>query len=255
MAKKLPQDFSGYYTLWPRDQSRDNWVLFRKTKPSAKQRPELGSAFYRFFGNPIAPGGLQIRSQYQDLLCPDCGGYDPYEAFPFGFENDIKVRINGDFGYSNDDLLLISRRMLEILEQEHVGGFETKPVGNEGWFALRVTCVVEADAHAIKRVGESCPTCQRPQEAFGIYKRLGQLTLPLAANTFFTARPMRCSPFRRSDKREILITGEVVATFKRHRIKGDSCHRLLTEDEWREVEQRRNRGDHNPLPGRCVLLY
>jgi len=255
MAKKSPANYSGYYSLWPRDQSRDNWILFRKTKPSPKKRPELGAVFYRFFGKPVAPGGLEVRAQYRELLCPDCGGYDPYAAFPLGFDTDIKIRINGDFALSSDNLLLISPRMLEVLQEESVGGFEVKSVGTDGWFVLKTTLVVEADPEVIKRVGESCSTCNRPREAFRIYKRLSQVSVPTVKNTFFTVGPMRCSPFRRSDDREILITGEVVTALKRNGIKGDSCHRLLTEEEWHEVERRQQGGDHKPLRGTCILLY
>src|SRR5207249_1087134 len=103
------------------------------------------------------------------LLCPDCGGYDPYAAFPLGFDTDIKIRINGDFALSSDNLLLISPRMLEVLQEESVGGFEVKSVGTDGWFVLKTTLVVEADPEVIKRVGESCSTCNRPREAFRIY--------------------------------------------------------------------------------------
>ena len=255
MAKKPPPNYSGYYTLWPRDQSRDNWVLFRKTKASPKKRPELGSTFYRFFGNPVAPEGLEIRPQYRDLLCPDCGGFDPYRAFPPGFDADIKIRINGDFALSSDNLLLISSRMLEVLKEERVGGFEVKPVGRDGWSVLKITQVVDADPEVIKRVGESCSTCNRPREAFRIYKRLSEMSVPTEKNTFFTVGPMRCSPSLRADRREVLITGEVVTALKRHGIKGDSCHRLLTEEEWHEVERREQAGNYKPLPDTCVLLY
>ena len=251
MAKGPAQNYDGYYSLSPRDQSHENWVLFHKTKPSPKKRPELGPVFYRFFGSPVAPGGLTIRPRYQGFLCPDCGGYDPYGAFLLGFDTDIKIRINGDFGWSTDNVLLISRRMLDVLQDERVAGYEVKPVGTEGWFALKITLVVNAVPEVIKRVGDGCATCHRPKEAFGTYERLSQVSVLDARNTFFTTNTMRCSPFRRSDNRDILITGEIVTALKRHGIKGDSCHRLLTEDEWHEDERR----GHEPLPSTCVSLY
>src|SRR5476649_2164318 len=100
--QKAPIEYSGYFTLHARDQSHDNWILFRKTKPSPKKNPQMPPVFYKFFGNPIAPGGLEIRPQYKDLRCPSCGGINPYDAFDLGFDKDIEIRMNGDFGDSNE---------------------------------------------------------------------------------------------------------------------------------------------------------
>jgi hypothetical protein len=253
--QKAPQEYSGYFTLHGRDQSHSNWVLFHQVKPSPKKNPAMPPVFYKFFGNPIAPGGLQLHPRYDGIQCSSCGGMNPYDAFDLGFDKDVKIRMKGDFGVSDDEIFLINRKMLDVLKREKVGGFEVKPVGTEGWYALKVTLIVDANPKVIKSEKKECAACGRPKETFGLYQRLSDVEVPTVKNTFFAPQPMRCKPHWRFDNRDIMVTGEVVTVLKRNGVKGDSCHRLFTEEEWKRKIANEKKGDFKFLPGTIVLLY
>ena len=52
-----------------------------------------------------------------------------------------------------------------------------------------------------------------------------------------------------------MITGEVATVLKRNGIKGSSCHKLLTEEEWKQKRANEKGGDFEFLPGTVILLY
>jgi hypothetical protein len=145
--------------------------------------------------------------------------------------------------------------MRDALQSEQVGGFELQPVGTGGWFALKVTLLVSATPGPLRRTGQSCAACGRPEEVFGVYTRLSDLAIPALNRTFFIPNRKRLWHSPHYETRDVFVTGDVVAALKRHAIKGDSCHRLLTEDEWDEVRRREKARDFDHLPGTCILLY
>ncbi len=227
-------DYEGCYVLVPRDQGQLNLVFLRKTRALTKQE----KLERRGPGVEGRPPNMEIPEKYARLMCPSCSALDPYAAFDVGFDQDAKIRINGDFAPSDDGVLLISQRMLAALQGGKVQGFETKPVGKD-WFALKITQVVDSDPKALEEKGPKCARCSRPREVIGLFQRIGEIVPPKSRPTLFTARGMHIGgrSWFRTDVRTPMVTGDVVAVLAKHGIKGNSCVRLLSDGEWREWQE------------------
>jgi hypothetical protein len=203
--------FAGYYQLVGNDQPKLNLVFLEKDKQ-----------------------GVRLRERYLHLACPLCGGFDLDETFDQGFDRDVVIRMKGDFGFTDDKALAISERMLNALQSERVRGFKARPVGREGW---SVACIVNASPRALKASGVRCRGCGRPEERFGGYQRLNQMSVPTTSRSFFRPCHRRCSQVvgRRLDIADPFVTGDVIPILLDHKIRGGALTRLMSETEWRAL--------------------
>jgi hypothetical protein len=243
-----------YFSLWPGDQKQSSWVLFSFEQKSGRRRKSesaIPSTVHALLGK-AAEGGLWMKPQYQHIRCGKCRRYDADEAFRVGFDAGAIIKIKGDFGHTNDRIVLINDKFLGVLKSGGVKGYESKPIGKTGWHAFRVSLFVESSEEVIKTTGPQCPECGRPEESWGVHQRLSDLSLPLDSNTFFTTKS--CWPSAPFLDREMFLTEDVMELITDAGITGGYCYRLWTEDEARKYDENRKNGVDKTPPGTTVYL-
>jgi len=243
-----------FFSLCPGDQVRPSWVLFTTAEKANKRKRHsegVPSTVYALLGSP-AEEKMRLKPQYEPLRCKRCGRYDGAKIFEIGFDPDASIKIKGDFGYTTDRVFLISDKFLNTLKAGNVKGYEAKPIGNTGWHAIQVSLFVDSDDKVIKTAGIPCPECGRPEESWGVHRRLAELSLPKEINTFFTTKGgWPSAPFY---DRETFLTEDVMSLLKESRIAGGYCYRLWTEDESRKYYENREKGIDKYPPGTTVYL-
>ena len=93
-----------YFLLSPKDQRRNTWIIFKEE------------------------ARVRLRDRYVDLACTNCKKVDELKAIQRGIDGDVKVSSKDDFLLSDDGFLLFSVRLLQILNNEGVKGFETNAI-------------------------------------------------------------------------------------------------------------------------------
>jgi hypothetical protein len=240
------------YLLVEKDPSKSSWVLMELVKPVKKRlrSPDLPPVMYRFFGLP-PDGEMRMKPQYVPLCCKTCGRYDDDAAFDVGFKDPVTIRIQGDFGHTEDRILVVSDRFLSVLKKAKVRGYETRPAGTSGWHALRATVHVDTAKGVMKPVKPICRTCGRSNGAVGSFEHRKQLSIPPQANTFFTTKT---NWHRRFYDRETFLTEDVMEALKAGGIKGGWCNRLWTDEEVRKAQEKAKAGIKWKPPSWCVPL-
>jgi hypothetical protein len=243
-----------FFSLWPTDQKQASWVLCVIERISISRNKRAGAipaAVHSLLGQP-AGDGLRMKPQYQRLRCGTCRRYDSDEAFKVGFDEEATIKIKGNFGPTNDRIMLIDDKFLSALKSGGVKGFDSKPIGHTGWHAFRVNHFVSSNDAVIKTAGARCPECGRPEESWGVHQRLSDLSLPSGTKTFFTTKcGWPSSPFL---DRETFLTEDIVDLLKEAGIAGGYCHRLWTEEEGRKYDENRRNGVDKYPPGTTVYL-
>jgi hypothetical protein len=243
-----------WFSLCQIDQRRPTWVLFERQKKLPPDRPPLETipfAVHALLGAAVR-GQMSIKDKYLQLCCRKCGRYDSYAIFNIGFDEDVSVRISGDFGHSNDRIFLVNEKFLSAIRQARVKGFETKPLGRTGWHAFRITVLVESSDTIVKTSGPACLECGTPEEAWGVHERETDLSLPETSNTFFTT--LKSWPSFPFQDRPIFLTDDVVRILQDAGVAGGYCYRLWTEEEARRVSENRKRGIDRYPGGTTVYL-
>jgi hypothetical protein len=159
-------------------------------------------------------GVFQTRPRYEQVVCKRCRRFDSDQVFDAGYDEDVTIRFRDDFATTNDRQFLVSQRMLEVLRKGKVGGFEARPVGKEGWHAIKVTLRVDSDPGAYHEAGTRCQACGMREEGAGggSISLLSQVTAPGQANVFFTTKVAFHG--REISDRDILCTEDVVLLLK-----------------------------------------
>jgi len=132
---------SKYYYLSEGDHLWPSWVLFTPLgKITSKRRVPgaISPTVNRLLG-PRSAGPIRIKPPYAKLLCPRCGRYEASEAYDIGFDEDVSIGIQGDFGHTTDRVLVITSAFLAALKMIGVRGYESQPIGKTGWHALRIS--------------------------------------------------------------------------------------------------------------------
>lgn len=241
-----------YYLLAEKDHPKPSWaisVVFRETSKHVRSS-ELPPLIYRYFGAQ-SEGAVRIKQDYLHLLCKACGRYDEDAAYDIGFSDPVAIRMKGDFGTTEDRILAISHRMFDLLREHRVRGFEAKPLGSSGWYALRVTTRVECDPGVMQPIGPFCPICGRPDRVPGEFTKMGELSLPGRTNTLFTTTLSWAKPFW---GREVFLTEDVVQVLKASGIRGGSCNRLWTDEEAQKLKDYSKAGKSWRPPHSYVML-
>ena len=223
-----------YYRLSEKDQPRLSWALvIREKKGKLPERPPaIPATVHRLLGQPFPPG-LRFKPQYSRYRCKLCGRFDGYEVFDEGFDDDVKIRIKGDFGHTTDRIFVVNDRFVKTIESVNAQGYELKPLGKSGWHAFRVNCLVGIAPGVIKTTNSVCPECGRPDEAWGLVQRVSEIDVPATSGTFFA--PKKGMPRAVTD-RDIFITEDLMLALKANGIKGAYCSRLFTDEEWAKLK-------------------
>jgi len=228
-------------------------VVFKELK-APKPFPRFQFVRSALFNTSRGMGGvLQARPRYANLVCQRCGRFDSDKIFDAGFDEDVTLRFRDDFATTTDRIFIISPRMLEVLRRGKVGGFEVKPVGKEGWHAMKVTLRVDSDPRAYQEAGCRCPTCgmRRAGAGGGSIELLSQVAPPGQTNVFFTTKAAFLG--REISDRDILCTEDVALLLKKHGIRKGSFHRLWTTDEKNTYEEKCARGILNWYPPKRTI--
>ena len=218
-----------YYLLGENDQPQSSWVMFRLVKPEPKRprNPELPPVIYRFFG-PQPDGKMELKPQFQAICCRACGRYETDDAYDIGFDDPAIIRIRGDFSHTQDRIPVVSQRVLQALKKGRVKGFETKPVGSSGWYALRATLRVDSAEGVFQSMPPFCPECGRADRVPGSFKQLSHLSLPSQPRLIFSTKKSWPKPLW---DRYFLLTEDVVRILKDAGVTGGYCNRLWTHEE------------------------
>lgn len=223
-----------YYMLSEKDHPRQSWALIteeRKTK-QVKRPAEIPAIVHQLLGKPLPPG-LRFKPQYSHYRCKLCRRFDGYEVFEKGFDDDVMIRIKGDFGHTSDRIFVVNDRFVRAIESVDAKGYELKPLGKSGWHALRVTCLVTFAPGVVKTSEWACSECGRPTEVWGRVQRVSEIEVPTVSNTFFASNRSMPYPFW---DRNIFLTGDLVQALKSHDIKGGYCYQLYTDEEWSRLK-------------------
>jgi hypothetical protein len=180
-----------------------------------------------------------MKPQYHSLCCKKCGRYEADKMFEVGFDDPVTMRFKGDYGHTQDRIFSISDKFLKVLKIAKVDDYETKPLGNSGWHALRVTLRVDHADDVVDTSGPQCPECGRPNETGGIFEYLSELSLPIQSNTFFTTKT---SWPRHSSDRDLFITEDVLQVLQEGSIAGGYCSRIWTEEEFQKQKEKEKQG-------------
>jgi hypothetical protein len=240
-----------YYSFGSADHPKTSWALHEvlKSLPKRPRAEGLDPVFYRFFRS--ADVEVRIKPQYRDLCCGKCGRYESDRIFEVGFGEPVTIQFKGDYGYTNDRIFVIGEKYLKALKRAKVRGYETKPLGNSGWHALRVTLLVDHVEGAVRSRKPLCSACGQPRESFGVFECLGQLSLPAQANTFFATKTSWPSAY--TADRPIFITEDALQVLREGGIAGGYCTRLLTEDELRKQKEKAKQGVYRWLPPGALI--
>jgi hypothetical protein len=207
----------------------------------------LPPVIYKFFPSPDAQ--VRLKPAYHSIACTTCGRYDTDQVFEIGFFEPVTLRFKEDIGVTNDHIDVINDKCLAVLKKANVGGYETKPIGNSGWHAFRVT--LQFDPPRQVSWGEKCPECGRP-EYIGVETwQLRHVAHPAGGNTFYSTTVCGTGSFR---QRDIFVTEDVLVTLKTAGIKGPYCDRFWTDDELEKAAQLEKQGKSWRPKGMTVFL-
>jgi hypothetical protein len=241
-----------YYYVDLIDEPHTSWVMMEVVKnlPKYPRKPELPSAFYRFFQFPDAQ--VRLKPQYTHLYCQKCGRYDADRVFDVGFSEPATIRLKWEFGFTNDRVFIINENVLRVLKRAKVGGYETKPIGCTGWHALRASVLVDSVSSKWERKAKRCSKCGLSDDVGLSFDYLNQLSLPSQVNTFFTTK--KFWPAASSHDRDLFLTEDVVNALKAGKIKGPWCTRLWTEEEEAEIKAKARQGIKSWKPPKSTVF-
>jgi hypothetical protein len=192
------------------DQSRNNWLVNTELKE---------------------PPWVVTKPKYAPCFCPKCELPDLDALFELGFDDTVKIRARGDLFHSSDGFVCVNEKVKALVESEGFRGVAFKPVGKAGWWVVNVTRRVEGDEQAYTR-RNICPECGRARQTYGQICCVNQIDCPKEPGTFFSPK------FRRSgyQDRDLFVTEDIVASFKKNGVKGGLFSRLLEPAEFEAVK-------------------
>jgi hypothetical protein len=127
-----------------------------------------------------------LRPSYQEFMCPECHTLDKDALFDQGFDEGPMIWMKGgqEMERTPDGFLCIHARVLTLLQEHSVGGFESQPIPLTSWYVVRIT---EKVASAQKRSDFTCKVCGAVT-GHGGWDSLEEIELPDAETTFFTTQ-------------------------------------------------------------------
>ena len=199
-----------YYQFFSNDQARNNWLVNTELKE---------------------PPWVAKKIRYASCFCQKCEMINFDAAFTEGFDESVKIRVKGDAFQSTDGFNCVNEKIKNLIESEGMRGVTLKPVGKAGWWVLNITRRVNGDPQAYSR-RNTCDQCKRARQTYGQLYCVTQIEAPEQRGTFFSPTFDRGG----SVDRDVLVTEDIMASFKKHGIKGGMFTRLLTPAEFEAVK-------------------
>ena len=138
-----------FYWLYCKDQRHNNWILKYEDASAA----------------------IIWRDRYVHMRCGTCGKVDEYAAVRSGIDDDVTIRVRKgtDFFRSSDGLICLSRKAHDVIQDNHIRGFEFVALPDPDYFVVLPTSWIEIEierCEELTRMGE-CPDCGRYCETVG----------------------------------------------------------------------------------------
>jgi hypothetical protein len=127
-----------------------------------------------------------LRPSYRKFMCPECYTIDKDALFDQGFDEGPMIWMEGgqEIERTPDGFLCVHTRVLKLLQEHAVGGFESKPIPLTSWHGVRIT---EKVASAQEISDFTCKICGAAT-GHGGWDSLEEIVLPAAETTFFTTQ-------------------------------------------------------------------
>ncbi len=127
-----------------------------------------------------------LRPSYRKFLCTKCHTLNKDALFDQGFDEGPMIWMKGgqEIERTPDGFLCIHARVLKLLKEHAVGGFDSKPIPLTPWHVVRIT---EKVASAQEITDFTCKACGAAT-GHGGWDSLEELALPDAEITFFTTQ-------------------------------------------------------------------
>jgi len=205
-----------YYWLLPNDLPANRWLIWNDSRET---------------------GGLIPKPVFQDLMCSKCWQANHDNIFKRGFEGAGNFKSKRDLVGTTDGFLCISDKVKTLLLRHKVGGFRSKPIGNDGWHVVNVNLKVNAVRVYTSEIWKGhrlCPKCKRALATGGGYEYERQISLPKRVRVFFTVIHEHQGGHRGPD---IFVTEDVVKILQGGGIKGCRFNRLMTQEEEKRFKQ------------------
>lgn len=135
-----------WYKLVPKDQHRNNWILFR----DVDDKP------------------IHLRERYRRAACQSCGKLDEYAAVRSGIDDDVRIAATSDVVGTDDDFLCFSEKSRQILDGLGVQGLDFVPLSGQRYSIAIPRMFVEVDVHKSgMQFFRQCMSCGRFGETSG----------------------------------------------------------------------------------------
>ena len=175
-------------------------------------------------------GGPLIYCAYLDIICHTCHSIDKDALFARkqGLEGGPKIRVSRrrEFAEARDGFLCVKDRVVKLLKQHRVAGYQTRRIPYTDWHVLRVTTKVPFKDFKPEREKPPCKECGRGAY-YGIAETSDQIAVPEHENSLFTPEIERGQGF------DVYMTERVAHLLKEKGVRGGSLIRLMNEEEHR----------------------
>ena len=153
--------------LVPKDHRTTNWIL-REDDPV---------------------NGTRVRTEYEDLQCPQCLKVDEDQAILRGLPKSIVIRSTVDYLSSGDDFIVVSNRFVDFCEAEGIVGFRLARLTDKYTLllpggSLAIFDPISCGAEFLR----PCKTCGRFRETVGLFAADGLLH-PIAEKVILSIAP------------------------------------------------------------------
>ena len=187
-----------HFWLLPKDQRRNNFVLFHE---ASNDRP------------------VTLRERYADLRCRACKKFDEFAALRRGVEADVKINARSDVVSCDYGLIAASRRFREFLTDHGIAGAEFIDVPSDEKYAILIpeTIVPLDEKLSGMEILRLCESCGRYRETCG-FPDIASMPVPANVKTIF-APSQRLEHVHTADT-TIITSQIVVAEMKSSKISG-----------------------------------
>ncbi len=182
-------------------------------------------------------GVALLRPSYQRFLCPSCRTLDKDALFDRGFDEGpmIWMKDGQEIERTPEGFLCIQARVLAVLNEHAVRGFESRPIPLTSWHVVRITQKVASG----QKSGNSCKACGRAS-GHGGWNYLEELVLPPHDNTFFTTAlesVSGCDTGIRHRTQQVFVTGGLAQILQAGRVKAGMLLPILSSKELDTLKQ------------------
>jgi hypothetical protein len=197
-----------HYQLWTFDERDNNWIAMQDN----------------LYGVP------SIFQSYIPYFCLACRQLDKKAVF-FRKEDleagpQIRVKTGREFAHSTEGFKLVKTRILELLKQHGVAGYDSRPIPHTDWHVMRITKEVPFKEFTPNYEKAACKICGY-RAYYGVAQALSEISMPDEENAFFTP------DLERPQGQDVYLTEQVALMLKANGAKGATLSRLLDNQEYK----------------------